>query len=106
MSDGVIVELGPPAAVLERPDNRAPATSSPLPPLARRRGLAGPQCGNEGPHGYGEPGARSLHDQEPPKGERRCCATRRDREDRSFDLLTDAILQRDQPRTADLFIAW
>src|SRR6266513_6153584 len=25
------------------------------------------------------------------------------REDRSFDLLTDAILQRDQPRTADLF---
>jgi hypothetical protein len=25
------------------------------------------------------------------------------RQDRSFDLLTDAILQRDQPRTADLF---
>ena len=25
------------------------------------------------------------------------------REDKSFDLLTEAILQRDQPRTADLF---
>ena len=25
------------------------------------------------------------------------------RQDKAFDLLTDAILQRDQPRTADLF---
>ena len=25
------------------------------------------------------------------------------REDKSFDLLTDAILERDQPRTTDLF---
>jgi hypothetical protein len=48
--------------------------------------------------------ARTLQDQGAAQGRAPMLRNRDEiRQDRSFDLLTDAILQRDQPRTAELF---